>query len=281
VSEPAGPAGRRRGDDAVEAGGEARPCDERDLRDVFRRSIHLVRAHEDVVVGALEDTAHHVRVTLTTGEGRVVRVEGEGVRLPWTTCPGAVPGLASLVGSEVTTAIRPLRDRYDPAAHCTHLFDLAHLAIAHAARRADERLYEIVIEDRLDPAPAYLFRDGCKVLEWKVSDGEVVAPAPFAGLGLAGGFLSWCAQLDEEAAEAAFVLRRAAVMARVAHIDFDGWATAADTGLRAGVCFTAQPGRLAVATRNVGSQRDYTGGSERMLAGFDEAVRRARPLPPA
>jgi hypothetical protein len=137
----------------------------------------------------------------------------------------------------------------------------------------------VVVQDRAQPTPAYLFRDGVKVLEWLVEPGRpatIAAPEPFAGVGLAEGFLSWCeTNLDDDTAEAAFVLRRAAAMGQIAHMDFDRWAGVGESGLRPGVCYTAQPERVAVAFRNTGSHRDYTAGPEGMLAGFDEAVRAA------
>ena len=247
--------------------------DERRLTDVYRRRIRLVSPEPGVVLGALEDTAHHVRVTVTSDAGRVASIRGEAVRLPWVTCPAANAGLATLVGTELTTSLRQLRGAYSADQHCTHLFDLAHLAIAHAARGQHERLYEVVVSDREQPMPASVFRDGVKALEWKVELGSIVAPAQFAGVGLAGGFLSWCeAHLDDDTAEAAFVLRRAASMAAIAHMDFDGYATAGEARLRPGVCFTAQPERMAVAFRNVGSQRDYAATSDGMLLGFDAAL---------
>jgi hypothetical protein len=249
--------------------------DERLLTDVYRRRIRLLTPEPGVVIGALEDTAHHVRVTVISDARRVVSVRGEAVRLPWVTCPGAVAGLATLDGTELTTSLRQLRGAYSPAEHCTHLFDLAHLAIAHAARGHRERLYEVVVSDREQPMPAYLFRDGVKTLEWRVALGSIVAPPQFAGVGLAGGFLSWCdANLDEEGAEAAFVLRRASSMAAIAHMDFDAYRAAGEARLQPGVCFTAQPERMAVAFRTTGSQRDYTTTGDGMHLGFDDAAGR-------
>ena len=86
------------------------------------------------------------------------------------------------------------------------------------------------------------------------------------------GFVRWCAaHLDDDAAEAAFVLRRAASMSSVANLRLDDYRTVAESGLVGGVCFTAQPERIEVAFRNVGSQVDYSAVSDAMLAVFDEA----------
>jgi hypothetical protein len=48
----------------------------------------------------------------------------------------------------------------------------------------------------------------------------------------------------------------------------DDSAVAADSGLSAGVCFTAQPERIQMALRNVGSARNYGSSAQGMLEGF-------------
>jgi hypothetical protein len=228
-----------------------------------------------VVIGALEDTAHHVRVTLDFDDNRVRSVSGEAVRLPWATCPGAAAGLAQLRGTTLTTSLVQLRSRYDPTAHCTHFFDLAQLTIAHAARDRKDRFYEAVCSAAGDTTVASLTEDGQMVLKWTVRGGRILEPAPFCGVGLRQGFVRWCAaHLDDDAAEEAFVLRRAASMVGVANMRLDDYALVADSGLGAGVCYTAQPENVNVAFRHLGSQRDYSGSGAGMLKGFEEARRR-------
>src|SRR5262249_41362523 len=80
-----------------------------DGRKACRRQIRIVTPRPGLVVGALEDAAHHVRVTLEFGEGRVRSATGEAVRLPWATCPGAAAGLAQLQGTTLTTSLTQLR----------------------------------------------------------------------------------------------------------------------------------------------------------------------------
>jgi hypothetical protein len=247
-----------------------------DGRSIYRRQIRIATSGPGLVVGALEDAAHHVRVTLEFGEGRVRSVTGEAVRLPWATCPGAAAGLAQLHGTTLTTSLAQLRRRYDPTAHCTHFFDLAHLALAHAARGGSERFYEAVSFAAGDTTVASLSCNGRAALEWTIQGGQIRDPAFFSGVGLREGFVRWCeAHLDDEAAEAAFVLRRAATMAAVARMRLDDYTVVADSGLSPGVCFTAQPENIKVAFRHVGSQRDYSQSGDGMLEGFEEARQRA------
>ena len=238
----------------------------------YRRRIRIETPAPGVVFGALEDTAHHVRVTLNFGDGRVLSVSGDAVRLPWTTCPGAAAGLASLAGSTLTTSLRQLRALYRAPAHCTHFFDLAQLCVAQAASSRRERWYEAVSCASGSDTVASLLRDGATVLEWTIRDGRIAAPAAFAGVGLREGFIRWCDEhLDDDAAEAAFVLRRAASMTSVANLRMDDFGLVAESGLSPGVCFTAQEERIQIAFRNVGSQRDYSANSDEMLEGFDDA----------
>ncbi len=222
---------------------------------MYRRRIRIVTPEPGVVFGALEDSPHHVRVTVRFGGGRVHSVTGEAVRLPWTTCPGAVDGLASLAGTELTTSLRRLRGLFDPPSHCTHLFDLAQLTLAQAASRRSERSYDAVCTRTGTRIEASLDRDNEPVLAWSVENGAITEPAVFAGVGLTKGFLEWCTlHLDDDAAEAAFVLRRATTISGVAGIQLDDYPRALASGLTPGVCYTAQPDRIDVAWRTVGSR---------------------------
>jgi hypothetical protein len=243
---------------------------------VYRRRIRIETAAPGVVLGALEDSAHHVRVVARFDGPKVTQVRGEDVRLPWATCPGAASGLASLDGTELTTSLRSLRRRFDPRIHCTHFFDLAQLTLAHAAAGHDKRSYQVMVGTAGSTTVASLACDGEPLLEWTIDKGEIVAPEMFKGVGLREGFVRWAEEhLDEDGAEAAFVLRRAASMHVIASMDMDSYAVVAESGLPVGVCFTAQPERRALALRNRGTQRDYSPDGAEMLEGFDEALERA------
>lgn len=241
---------------------------------VYRRRIRIETPRPGVAFGALEDTAHHVRVTVRFDYGVVRSVEGEAVRLPWTTCPAAAEGLASLAGTELTTSLRPLRRLFDPPRHCTHFFDLAQLTLSHAASGRTQRSYEAVCSSTGAGTEAALSRDGRPFLRWLIDNGTIAEPARFAGVGLRQGFLEWCTEHldDDDEAEAAFVLRRAAGIAPVASFRLDDHPHARSSGLTPGVCFSAQPERIDVAFRNVGSQRDFGADPEGMLDGFAEAL---------
>jgi hypothetical protein len=150
------------------------------------------------------------------------------------------------------------------------------LTLAQAARGGQSRFYEALGSAAGNTTVASLARDGRTVLEWTIRDGLITEPESFRGVGLREGFVRWCAaHLDDDGAEAAFVLRRAASMAGIANMRLDDYALVAESGLPAGTCFTAQPENARVAYRQLGSQRDYRASGDGMLDGFDEALQRA------
>ena len=116
---------------------------------VYRRAIRLATTEPGVVRAELEDDYHHFRCTLTHADGVIAGCEGEAVRHPWTTCPGAMGLLRSLVGTALDARSTAILGRVRGNEHCTHLVDLAGLAIAHAHAGRATREYELTIPDRV------------------------------------------------------------------------------------------------------------------------------------
>ena len=73
---------------------------------VYRRRIRIEQVEKHgrggVVVGELEDDFHHFRARVTHDGQTVTAVEGQGLRIPWTTCAGATEPLTSLIGIRYT-----------------------------------------------------------------------------------------------------------------------------------------------------------------------------------
>ena len=140
----------------------------------------------------------------------VTAVAGETVRIPTSACPAAASMLAELVGTPLDTLVRELYRGHSPQSHCTHLFDLAVLAIRHASLPPHATDYEATVPDELDcPVTASVSRDGEVVQEWEVREGKIVSPERFRGNTLGKGFAAWAATAFEEAdLEAATVLAR-------------------------------------------------------------------------
>jgi Protein of unknown function (DUF2889) len=243
----------------------------------YRRRIRMTAPEPGVVESALEDDFHHFEVTLRHDGTTVVRVDARSVRWPWSTCPGAAVPLRALEGMALSPRCLAVGDRTDPRANCTHMFDLAGLAVAHAARvaagGATERQYdaEVPVGATLptgDPATVRLWRDGEPALEWTLVGGGI-AEAPFTAAPWRGGFFRWAdTTLPTEDAEAAIVLRRACEIGMGRGMDLDAYDTADELGpMMAGICHTMQPGVMEVALRNKGSVRDFSDDADALLRG--------------
>jgi hypothetical protein len=222
------------------------------------------------VRGDLEDDFHRFGLTLQHNGARVTGVEGDATRFPWSTCPSAIEPLRNVVGAPISTRLTALGEHVAARSNCTHLFDLAGLAITHAARAmpAPSRTYDITIADRSGPSTwPELERDGEVLLRWELKATTIVGPAPYAGVALRAGFLAWAeATLDEEEAEAAIVLRRACDISFGRAMDLDVYDTAADLGeIMLGTCHSFQPGTIELGLRNRGQTRDFSETPDALL----------------
>jgi hypothetical protein len=239
----------------------------------YRRSI-VLEASSGEVRAELADDFHHFGVRLVHDGQHAVSVEGEDVRVPWTTCPGAVAPLREMEGVGLSTVLSGLLRHTNARAQCTHLHDLACLAIAHAARVSanggGSRRYDISVPDRLEGrATVELQRDGQVLLSWAVDGSSVTDsdPSTFAGLKLSGSaFHRFCAELDDDLAEAAFVLQRAVFIGLGRRHDFEEIREASTFAPVVGAaCYTFDPTRVGNAKRVYGSLRDFTSAPHRIL----------------
>lgn len=228
----------------------------------YRRRIRLRSVDVGEVGADLEDDFHRFRVSLHHDGHYITHTYGEALRYPWTTCAEAGEPLAELIGAPLTPRATALADHADPHHNCTHLFDLAGLAVTHAAGDRHLRQYDAVVPDRDERGrtKATLARDGDLVLTWDVEAHTIAAPAMFEGVTLRGGFLKWVdAHLDPETAEAASILRRAVEISMGRGIPFDQFRAAADVGeFMLGSCYTFQAGTAEAALRVKGTVRDFT-----------------------
>lgn len=244
----------------------------------YRRRLRLVVTEADesggVVEGGLEDDFHYFTVRLAHEGAVVTDVSAHAYRSPWTTCPAAAEPLRSLEGMELSPRCLAVGGVADPKMHCTHMFDLAGLCVAHAARGGPVgtmRQYDVEIPHLAQggsPAQVRLWRDGDLVHEWTLDGRSCIAPEPFCDAPWTGGFFRWAeAHLDVEAAESAIVLRRACDIGMGRGMDLDAIDRADEMeGLMAGICFTMQPARIRVALRHKETIRDFHDDLDAMLA---------------
>lgn len=235
---------------------------------IYRRRIRLV-ARGDTVRADLEDDFHRFGVVLRHAGERVAEARGESFRFPWETCPGASARIEELVGLPLLGRAADLAAHTDVRLHCTHLYDLFALALAHAAAGRRRRQYDVAVPDRVERrTEVTLQRDGAPLLAWRVEGQRVVGPPAFAGLVLRGRpFLAWIhANLDPDTAEAALVLRRACYIALGRGTDLDGVASADRiTPIAGASCHSMQPGIAEHAHRIRHATRDFTQRPDALL----------------
>ncbi|MEE9609419.1 MAG: DUF2889 domain-containing protein, partial [Myxococcota bacterium] len=163
---------------------------------VFRRRFLLRRTAPGRVVADMEDDFHRFRVFLEHDGRAVGGIRAEAIRYPWTQCPGATLPLKALVGMPLSLRSTAVGGHTNPRANCTHLFDLAGLAVSHAAADRERRLYDIAVPDRVGGVGgrtrAQLHRDGELILDWRVEGERIAQPPPFEGVVMRGSkFLRW------------------------------------------------------------------------------------------
>lgn len=220
------------------------------------------------MVGELADDAQHFRVRMRHDRNRVVAIDGEAVRHPWSTCPEAVRPLRKLEGMALSPRCTAVGDLANARHHCTHWFDLAGLVVAHAAMGRVSREYRCAVwRAPGEDGHATLERDGEPILAWRLHGMAIRSDAPFDGRALQGGFQSWAEEgLDPDLAEAAIVLRRACYISPVRFFELDHFALASDVQPVTGQCYTYSEGTAQRARRQRGSKRDYTEHPETLLA---------------
>lgn len=235
---------------------------------VYRRRVRLVKQAQQVVA-ELEDTTHAFRLVLSHDDGVVTAISAQPIRFPFDSCPGAVARLQPLVGCALATDAVALREILEPGQNCTHLYDLAQLALAHAVRPGRERIYDIVVPDELEQGTnVEVSCDNNTVHAWTVRSDYIVAPAEFAGKPLKRGFYHWASQaFSGDLLEAAIVLQRGYFVAQSRRQDYmnQGGRLALADNMPQGACYTYNAGVVEKAVHTAGMGRDFTDTAEQLL----------------
>ncbi len=206
----------------------------------------------------VEDDFHCMAVTLRHEDGMIAVVEAEMDRAPWTTCPGAV---AQVEQTFTGAALADAAGHGGKTENCTHLYDLAVLAAAHAAD-AEPLVYDVIAADPVDGRRRIeLRRNGALAMSWVEENGRFIEPQDIAGLNLRN-IRPWIDALDVRQQEEARLLRWAAMIAIGRLIPLDQQTDASQLPPN---CYTFQPDRR-VQARRVGEIRDFRAGPAPPLA---------------
>lgn len=192
--------------------------------------------------GALEDDMHSFRIRIDHKDGQITAMNARGVRMPWTACSGA----AGHISAELTG--EPLADvaAHDPAQQCTHLYDLAVVAAAHAGD-SEQTIFDMRVADRVGGGEmgggrttATLFENGVEKLRWQLDGTIIEGPAEFAGRDIKR-VSKWKHDYPADIAEWSTLMRRAIFISPGRQYVPQMDKRAAEMGsMRMGVCFNYQ-----------------------------------------
>lgn len=230
----------------------------------FWRRIRLQPGSGQISAG-LEDDFHHFLLQMRHADGVIVGIKTRGVRIPWSTCADAGEYLAEQLIGQPLIALAEI----DPRSHCTHLFELLLLCVAHAGDSTPTQL-DLHVPDRQQARTcATLHENGRAVLHWQLDGTRIEEPDTWAGRDLRQ-LSEWRSSLTAIDAERAMLLRR------VVHIS--GGRTsrnldierASDRGpSRMGACFTYQMPRALEALRTPDWVRDFSRPGAAPLSDFN------------
>lgn len=183
----------------------------------FRRQIRLTPAQGQTSAAVMDDF-HQMVVTITHDGHAITGFASQTLRAPFTLCPGAGEAARrTFVGLPLARALAPS----EKPNNCTHLYDLAALAAAHAG---DGRamVYDVAISDPMAERDglvlAQISRDGDVVWQWRLRRDGVIAPEVIAGRHLRE-LRHWIATLAPAEAEAARMLQWCCLMAQARLVD--------------------------------------------------------------
>ena len=236
----------------------------------FRRRIRLVHSPGQVVA-ELEDSSHGFSLAMQYRDAVVQQIEAQTYRYPYTTCPGAKKPLMAFKGQAINADPRDINKTINARVNCTHLYDLAMLALAHASRPYGTRVYDVVLPDETDSASKLsVLLDNTPVLEWQVKDWQITAPTVLQGQALYNGFAgSWskyCGD-DSETFEYGLIAQKGYLVSharRYDHARTEGKAAIVDEAAL-GICHTYSPDIIQTAHFTRNSYRDFSDCPEQLL----------------
>lgn len=250
---------------------------------IYRRRV-IVAAQDGAVVAGVEDDPHHYRLRLEHDEHKVLSLAGQALRVPYSTCGGALARLQELVGLPLSLSAGRTKG-LEPQHQCTHLYELALIAIAQAVRGGN-RQYDIAIPDRVGTTPfsfdngkicpktidgrtrAQLWRDGVLLLDWRLDGEQITSSGKFEGQSLRT-LNRWAMQqdIDDDGLEAIRVLRRAVHVSTGREVPVWRLPKAEDMSLVSlSACHVFQPERIGEGVRQMDTELDFTNTPNALLA---------------
>lgn len=237
----------------------------------YRRSV-LITADVSVVSAEMEDDVHHFAVTVRHDGATIASASADSIRVPWVTCPAAGLALERLAGRAIVSPMT-FASNTERYANCTHMLDLANLALAHAREPGLRRRYDIEVDFPGDGSSvASLDLDRSRLIDWRVV-GEKIVGGRFDGYTPDTALRDPRVKDDATLREAVIVLRRALRISGVRAVDLDNYRASVDIGSSEATCHTLLPDIRPLALRSRGATRDFSGEGRWPLAKTAETSR--------
>lgn len=212
------------------------------------------------ITAALEDDYHCMAVCLDHDGKTVMGVDALMDRWPWSTCPGAMEVVTQTFNG---APLSEMVARGQKSLNCTHLYDLALFAAAHAGE-ALPLTYDVFVSDPEDArVVAELCLNGAVLLSWVLENSVITSPAEVAGTNLFH-LRNWIASQPAQVQEAARILQWATIIARGRSIPIEAQSDASRLPPN---CYSFQPDRAKNASR-VGTILDFSEGPGEPLDHF-------------
>ncbi len=234
----------------------------------MRRRI-LLRKQGNKVIAELEDNKHAFRIRLFHDGKAITAMEGEAVRHPLNVCPGSIDLLQQLIGTPLSDNPHALGAVAKPRNFCTHLFDLASLALTHAARDEQQRQYDVIVEDeRNGVLNVHALINDIEFMHWAVENQTIQNEGPCQGISIEQGFPRWVmANLKGDERETALVMIRTIFVANSRRIDISNieGTNLVNTFMPEGICYARQEPQMHEAYHLVGTTKEYSDSPEQLL----------------
>ncbi len=235
---------------------------------IYRRCILLCN-QAGKTTAELEDNNHAFRILLSHDGEAVTGISAETIRVPVNTCGGAVNLLQDLVGARLSASPRAIIGYTKRRANCTHLYDLAVLAISQAWRGETRRRYDIEIPDEVEGiTTSNIRRNGQTALRWTLKNNVIQSPELFRGLNAVQGIRPWLEKnLEGDELEEALTLQQGHFVAltRPYNLNAIGGHRVVEDTMMKGVCYAYGPGIIEKGYCLANTVKDFTRTPEQML----------------
>ncbi|NRB37809.1 MAG: DUF2889 domain-containing protein [Pseudomonadales bacterium] len=242
---------------------------------IFRRRVRLQKAEDEkglYVLGELEDCNHGFISKVYYANNKVTDIQAQAIRIPLTTCHGALEPLKALIGSELALSAKEQMSKLDILSQCTHWLDLTLLCMQQATSEERCRDYIIDVPDELSgqSTTATVRCNGEIIHQWKIQKWQIQQPETLLGNTLYKGFASWANKQfadDEKALQGAFILQKAYFVSRARPFDLKKLAgeSATQHSMMIGACYSYSEPQVSEALRTKDTVRDFTDTPEQLL----------------